>query len=197
MTIRLAPILHATAFLLSSFPAVAQDNFLRTLADSTLSLTRQQVIYDPAYFGIAYPNGDVPPDRGVCTDVIIRAFRKTGIDLQKAVYEDMVANFSQYPRAWRQKQPDKNIDHRRVLNLMTFFTRHGKKLPITANAADYQPGDIVTWNLGGGVNHIGIVVNKKSDGGERFMIVHNIGSGQVLADFLFSYPITGHFQFGS
>ena len=165
------------------------------MADSSLTLTKQDVVYDPSYFRLDYPNGDVPPNKGVCTDVVIRAYRKLGIDLQKVVHEDMVANFDQYPKIWGLSKPDKNIDHRRVPNLMTFFTRHGATLPITENPADYMPGDVVCWNLGGGLTHIGIVSNKRSPTGNRPLIIHNIGRGQVLEDMLFDYAIIGHYRF--
>ncbi len=164
-----------------------------TLNDAALSLTKQQVTYDPSYFSIKYPNGDVPSDKGVCTDVIIRAYRKVGIDLQKEVHEDMKVNFSKYPKIWGLKTTDKNIDHRRVPNLMTYFKRKGVSKAITKNAKDYLPGDVVAWNLGGGLTHIGIVVNKKSSDGKRHLIVHNIGAGQVLEDCLFNYKIIGHY----
>ena len=144
---------------------------------------------------IKYPNGDVPSDRGVCTDVVIRAYRNLGIDLQKEVHEDMKENFSAYPKNWGLKTTDKNIDHRRVPNLMKFFERHNAKLSITDNSIDYKPGDLVCWNLGGAITHIGIVVDKKSNDGKRNLIVHNIGGGQVLADCLFEYKIIGHYRY--
>jgi len=156
-----------------------------------------QVVYDPGYYVMDYPNGDVPADKGVCTDVIIRAYRKMGIDLQKEVHEDMIKNFKKYPDIWGLTHTDKNIDHRRVPNLMVFFTRHGTVKPITGNPDDFLPGDIVCWNLGGDVSHIGLVVNKKSSDGKRFMIVHNIGQGQVLEDCLFQHKITGHFRYNN
>ena len=166
------------------------------LSKCALELTAQQVTYDPSYFSIGYPNGDVPSDKGVCTDVVIRAYRKIGIDLQKEVHEDMKANFSSYPKMWGLRTTDKNIDHRRVPNLMTFFKRKGAEKPISTNAVDYKPGDIVCWNLGGAINHIGIVVNKKSKDGKRNLIVHNIGGGQVLEDCLFEFKIIGHYRYG-
>ncbi len=165
------------------------------LFDAALELTNQKVTYDPSYFSIDYPNGDVPKDKGVCTDVVIRAFRKIGIDLQKEVHEDMKANFNLYPKIWRLKTTDKNIDHRRVPNLMTYFKRKGAEKPITNNPNNYLPGDVVCWNLGGAVTHIGVVVNKKSNDGKRNLIVHNIGSGQVLEDCLFDFKIIGHYRF--
>jgi len=166
-----------------------------TLSDAALELTKQKVVYDPSYFSIKYPNGDVPNDKGVCTDVIIRAYRKLGIDLQKEVHEDMKVNFSKYPKNWGLKSTDKNIDHRRVPNLMTYFNRKGAEKPITKIASDYKPGDVVAWNLGGAITHIGIVVNKKSRDGKRHLIVHNIGAGQVVEDCLFKFKIIGHYRF--
>ena len=173
----------------------AQNSFCTKLTDAAIELTRQRVAYDPQYFVIKYPNGDVPADRGVCTDVVIRAYRKMGIDLQKEVHEDMLANFSLYPHKWGLSKPDKNIDHRRVPNLMVFFARHGEVLKITASGKDYQPGDIVCWDLGYGITHIGLVVGKKTGDDKRFMIVHNIGGGQVLADCLFDFKIIGHYRY--
>ena len=171
-------------------------SFALKLSAAALSLTKDKVEYDPAYFSIKYPNGDVPGDKGVCTDVVIRAYRKLGIDLQKEVHEDMAAHFSIYPKTWGLKKTDTNIDHRRVPNLMTFFSRHGKKKPISQIGADYQPGDIVTWNLEGNLTHIGIVVNKQSSDKQRYLIVHNIGRGQELSNCLFEYVITGHYSYG-
>jgi uncharacterized protein YijF (DUF1287 family) len=174
----------------------AQSNFNIRLADSALLLTRKTVTYDPAYYRIDYPNGDVPSDRGVCTDVVIRAYRKFGIDLQKEIHEDMKSNFGMYPKKWGLTKPDKNIDHRRVPNLMTFFTRHGEVKNITMDPKDYKPGDIVCWNLGGGVIHIGIVSNIKSNNIHRYLIIHNIGAGQVAEDVLFDFRIIGHYTYG-
>lgn len=185
----------AILFFVLTLPLAGQNFSGEKLSQAAFELTSQNVTYDPSYFSIPYPNGDVPIDKGVCTDVVIRAYRKLGIDLQKEVHVDMKANFSLYPRKWGLKKPDTNIDHRRVPNLMTFFSRHGTTLSKSTKASDYKSGDIVTWDLGGGITHIGIVVNKKSDDGERLQIVHNIGGGQVLADFLFRYPITGHYRF--
>lgn len=176
-------------------PAIAQSDFFYRLADSACTLTKHHVQYDPAYFRIPYPMGDVPPDKGVCTDVVIRAYRKLGIDLQKEVHEDMAANFSKYPRTWGMKETDKNIDHRRVPNLMTFFSRHQAAKTISANGSDYLPGDLVCWNLGGAITHIGIVSARKSNDGQKYLIVHNIGGGQVLEDCLFNYRIIGHYRY--
>ena len=165
------------------------------LAECALELTEQNVTYDPSYFSIDYPNGDVPSDKGVCTDVVIRAYRKIGVDLQKEVHEDMKANFNAYPKIWGLKTTDKNIDHRRIPNLMTFFKRKGAEKPISDKASDYLAGDIVCWNLGGAITHIGIVVDKKSRDGNRNLIVHNIGRGQVLEDCLFDFKIIGHYRY--
>lgn len=175
--------------------AIGQTNFYLQLADSALGLTKQNVRYDPAYRVINYPNGDVPADKGVCTDVVIRAYRKLKIDLQKEVHEDIKSNFDKYPKKWGLSRPDKNIDHRRVLNLMIFFSRHGTVKEITDNPNDYQPGDIICWDLGENLTHIGIVTQKKSADGQRYMIVHNIGGGQVLEDFMFNYKIIGHYRY--
>jgi uncharacterized protein YijF (DUF1287 family) len=182
-------------FLQAAIIATGQPGFYDRLADSAFVLTNHFVLYDPAYYSLDYPNGDVPADRGVCTDVVIRAYRKLGIDLQKEVHEDMKANFNLYPKIWGLSRPDKNIDHRRVPNLMTFFSRKGKVLKISNDPADYQPGDIVCWDLGGGTPHIGLVSNKKSPNGIQNLIIHNVGSGQVQEDCLFRYKITGHFRF--
>lgn len=174
----------------------SNESFYYRLSDSAVSLTKQNVTYDPTYFAIAYPMGDIPADKGVCTDVLIRTYRKLGIDLQKEVHEDMINNFSAYPQKWNLTRPDKNIDHRRVPNLMTFFERHNASLSITNESEDYKCGDIVCWNLGNGVTHIGIVIAERSNDGRRNLIVHNIGGGQVIADCLFSYTIIGHYRYG-
>ena len=171
------------------------STFFEILADSAMTLTEEEVKYDPAYYQISYPNGDIPADRGGCTDVIIRTYRKLGIDLQKAVHEDIDSAFNLYPHTWGLTGPDKNIDHRRVSNLMTFFTRKGASLPITGNPNDYLPGDVVAWDMGKGLSHIGIVVNDYSSDKKRHMIVHNIGTGQELADFLFERSIAGHYRY--
>ena len=165
------------------------------ISDSAIELTNKIVTYDGAYHSIPYPNGDVPDGIGVCTDVVIRTYRSVGLDLQKEVHEDMEVNFELYPKIWGLSKPDSNIDHRRVPNLMTYFKRQGAEIHITENGKDYLPGDIVSWSLGGGLTHIGVVVNKKSNDNKRFMIVHNIGGGQVLEDCLFNYTITGHYRF--
>lgn len=186
--------LISTLLLLYSLVTYAQVTE-QTLSNAAVALTNDWVKYDPSYFKIDYPGGDVPPDRGVCTDVIIRAYRKMGIDLQVEVHRDMIAHFNLYPKTWGLTKPDKNIDHRRVPNLMTFFARHGSTKRITQNPDDYLPGDIVAWNLGGNLTHIGIVINQKSKDGLRHLIVHNIGNGQEISDCLFSYKIIGHYSY--
>jgi uncharacterized protein len=173
----------------------AQNEFADKLAEAAFSLTDQKVEYDATYFAISYPGGDVPADKGVCTDVVIRAYRKVGVDLQEEVHEDMKANFSKYPAKWGLKQPDKNIDHRRVPNLTTFFSRFGTTKTISTNPKDYLPGDIVCWNLGGAITHIGIISKNKSNDGKRNLIIHNIGQGQVEEDILFEFKIIGHYSF--
>ncbi len=165
------------------------------LSEAAVSLTKDKVRYEPAYVVIKYPNGDVPAHTGVCTDVVIRAYRKIGTDLQKEVHEDMKKNFSAYPQKWGLKSTDRNIDHRRVPNLRTFFNRKGASLPVTNNPADYKPGNVVSWDLANNLTHIGIVSHKRSPDGKRPLIVHNIGSGQVLEDVLFAYKITGNYNY--
>jgi uncharacterized protein len=169
---------------------------LDRLVEAAVGRTSQQVRYDPTYFQIAYPGGDVPAEVGVCTDEIIRSYRVVGVDLQREVHEDMAANFSAYPRKWGLKKTDTNIDHRRVPNLMAFFERAGAGLPVTQEARDYRPGDVVTWDLSGGLTHIGIVVNVPSEADEsRLQIVHNIGAGPKMEDVLFNWKITGHYRY--
>ncbi|MGR4988731.1 DUF1287 domain-containing protein [Vibrio rotiferianus] len=177
--------------------AVAEASFSELLTEAAIERTTFDIQYDGSYYGIGYPNGDVPEGIGVCTDVIIRSYRKLGIDLQVLVHEDMQGNFSQYPskRIWGLNTTDKNIDHRRVPNLQTFFSRHGTALPISSNPSSYQAGDIVTWMLPGNLPHIGIVIDRHSDGEKRPLIVHNIGAGTVIEDMLFDYTITGHYRF--
>jgi uncharacterized protein len=168
---------------------------LRPIVESALEQTGQTTVYDPAYIKLTYPGGDLPIERGVCADVIVRAFRKGGVDLQKEVHEDMARDFAAYPKRWGLNAPDANIDHRRVPNLMTYFKRRGKALPITERAKDYEPGDVVAWDLGGGLTHIGIVVNRRARDGERYYVVHNIGAGARLEDVLFTWRQIGHYRY--
>jgi uncharacterized protein YijF (DUF1287 family) len=168
---------------------------LRQLVESALEQTKITKGYDPSYVAIDYPGGDVPLETGVCSDVIVRGFRKAGIDLQKEIHEDMKLAWPAYPRKWGLTGPDSNIDHRRVLNLMTYFDRKGKSLAITANRGDYLPGDIVAWDLGNRVDHIGIVVNVWSEDSHGYLVVHNIGAGARCQDVLFNWQITGHYRY--
>lgn len=162
-------------------------------AESQIGVTR---IYDPAYVGLTFPGGDVPRERGVCTDVIVRAYRDAfGFDLQKEINTDMSANFGAYPRIWGHKRPDRNIDHRRVPNLATFFERQGAGLPVSERPGDYLPGDLVAQMLPGNLPHIAVVTHRHAADGERPMVVHNIGAGTRLEDRLFDFEITGHFRF--
>jgi uncharacterized protein len=175
----------------------ARQEFLKKLAVAAVERAHHAVRYDPAYVRIPYPGGDVPADTGVCTDEIIRAYRAVGVDLQKEVHEDMEQNFESYPRKWRwlSGHPDANIDHRRVPNLMVFFGRKGETLAMAQISEGYAPGEIVTWDLGGGVPHMGIVVGQKSAVSGRYMILHNIGQGPKIEDVLFNWKITGHYRY--
>lgn len=168
---------------------------LKQLVASAIEQTLITTGYDPAYVQLDYPGGDVPLETGVCSDVVVRAFRKAGIELQKEVHEDMKSAWSAYPRNWGAARPDSNIDHRRVLNLMTFFERKGKALPATTNRQDYLPGDVVAWDLGGGVPHIGIVSNLATEADKHLLLVHNIGAGARAEDVLFNWKITGHYRY--
>ncbi len=170
------------------------DTFATKLAHAALDRTAFTVRYDPAYVPLDYPGGDVPANTGVCTDEVIRAYRTLGIDLQKLVHEDMKQNFSLYPKHWGLRRPDKNIDHRRVPNLQTFFKRHGTAIPASQLASDYSPGDLVTSLVGGRLPHIGIVV-PAPENGSRPWVVHNIGAGPQLEDVLFAHPLTGHYRY--
>jgi uncharacterized protein YijF (DUF1287 family) len=171
----------------------AHSEFARRLVAAAVERTHHSVRYVSAYVRIAYPGGDVPADTGVCTDEIIRIYRAVGIDLQKEVHEDMTRNFERYPHKW-QHQPDSNIDHRRVPNLMVFFARNAMTIPISHKSQDYSPGDIVAWDLGGGITHIGMVVDRKGSSG-NYSIVHNIGHGPQMEDVLFDWKIIGHYRY--
>lgn len=179
--------------LIAPSAAFAQELAQTRLLQSAYDQIGKTVRYDPAYQQLAFPGGDVPIDRGVCTDVIVRAYRGIGIDLQVLVNEDMRKAFGSYPHKWKLTRPDRNIDHRRVENLRVFFTRHGQSLPVTNEAADYKPGDIVSWALPDGRPHIGLITDKQSDG--RPLAIHNIGEGAQLEDVLFTFKITGHYRY--
>jgi uncharacterized protein len=167
---------------------------LKLTIDGALDQVGKTTSYDPAYQKIEYPNGDVPIETGVCSDVIVRAFRKGGVDLQKDLHEDMEDNFSAYPARWGLRGPDANIDHRRVPNLRTYFSRKGKSLSPDGGSETFLPGDIVTWELGGGLDHIGMVVNVWYKPTQRYLIVHNMGSAR-MEDVLFAWKITGHYRY--
>jgi uncharacterized protein YijF (DUF1287 family) len=178
----------------------AQQQIISPQVRDVLKSASEQITktrgYSQQYYAIPYPNGDVPTETGACTDVIIRSFRKAGIDLQKTVHEDMAANFSSYPSKWNAATTDTNIDHRRVPNLQTFFTRKGKSIPVTRAGSDYLPGDVVTWDLDGkGMTHIGLISDVWNDATGRYSIIHNIGGGTNLEDRLFEWKITGHFRY--
>jgi uncharacterized protein YijF (DUF1287 family) len=182
------------------FKATQEGDFFIRLVKCAINQTKIEVKYNPAYVKLKYPNGDVPINTGVCTDLIIRAYRGVGIDLQKEVHEDMLKHFKDYPQLWKLKKTDANIDHRRVPNLMTYFKKMGADLKITDKELDYNAGDIVTWNLQNkqslsGITHIGLVINQKSTDGKRNLIAHNIGGGNVIEDMLFNYTIIGHYRF--
>lgn len=191
-------LIAAVFVLLLAPPASAQaDDFGARLARAAIDRTAHDVVYDPSYVIIPYPGGDIPAGRGVCADVVIRAYRALGIDLQQRVHEDMKASFSAYPAFWGLGRPDANIDHRRVPNLETYFRRRGAALATSSRPEDYEPGDIVAWNLRGEAGflpHIGIVTAQKGASGWP-LVVHNIGAGPKLEDVLFAWPMTGHFRY--
>jgi uncharacterized protein YijF (DUF1287 family) len=188
-------VTNATPFIADKYVIEIEDEFIEKLVQGAIERTRRTRKYDPAYMELTYPNGDVPDDRGVCTDVIIRRYRMAGIDLQKEVHEDMKANFSRYPNNWGMSRPDPNIDHRRVADLMEFFERQNAGKAITQNPKDYSPGDVVAWKLDNGLLHIGLVINEKSEDMKQFLVVHNIGSGTRKADVLFAWEIIGHYRY--
>jgi len=195
-----ASLCAATAVLPSQAQSQTEEKFFRSLVLAAVERTRHTVRYDPAYVRIPYPGGDVPAATGVCTDEVIRSYRAVGIDLQKEVHEDMLAHRNAYPHNWAARPgngdgTDSNIDHRRVVNLMVFFSHRGQRLPLLADADGYRPGDLVTWDLGRGITHIGIVVDQRSPGSGRYMIVHNIGAGPQMEDVLFQWKIIGHYRY--
>ena len=186
---------YIVLLLITNSLTLAAKEFKDQLSDAAIERTSHVVIYDGSYHKIDYPGGDVPARYGVCTDVVIRSYRKLGIDLQKEVHEDRKAYFSKYPDNWGLKTPDKNIDHRRVPNLQAFFARKGETLQKSNNPDDYILSDIITWRLPNNLPHIGIVVDDLSVDGKRPMIVHNIAFGPKMNDILFKYTITGHYHF--
>lgn len=173
----------------------AEPEFFSQLAQAAESQLAHKVTYNSAYYAIPYPMGDIPAHLGVCSDVVIRAYRVLGVDLQQLVHQDLSAHFLAYPKMWRSWQPDTNIDHRRVPNLMTFFNRAGAALPLSEKANDYQPGDLVVWNIGHWLTHIGVVASQRSAQSGNPLILHNIGAGVQLEDQLFANPIIGHYRY--
>lgn len=177
-------------------PKTGPENFTPQFVAAALERTQHQVEYDARYLVMPYPNGDVPENIGVCSDEVVRVYRKLGIDLQQDLHQDMQRNFKLYPKKWGLKRPDTNIDHRRVPNLQVLFTRKGQVLDISqTDASLYHAGDLVTWLLPGNLPHIGMVTDQRSADGRRPLIVHNIGEGPKLEDALFTYPITGHYRY--
>lgn len=168
---------------------------LKRVVEDAIEQTTYTLSYDQSYVKLDYPGGDVPRERGACSDVIIRAFRRGGVDLQQKIHEDMTQSFPAYPQKWGLAKPDANIDHRRVLNLMTYFARQGKSVQISRNAGDYLPGDVVAWDLGGGTTHIGLVTNIIVENTESLQVAHNIGAGVRVEDVLFSWRIIGHYRY--
>lgn len=183
----------ATAEKLNRKPASANLQ-IKQVVDSAIEQTQYTVQYDSSYARLDYPGGDVPRERGVCADVVVRAFRGAGIDLQKQIHEDMEKHFSAYPGRWGARKPDSNIDHRRVPNLMTFFERTGKSVPITKQPSDYLPGDVVAWELDNRLLHIGLVVDAVADGTPNYLVVHNIGAGAKIEDVVMAWKIIGHYR---
>ena len=168
---------------------------LKQFLDAAIEQSKVTTGYDPSWVKIDYPNGDVPAETGVCSDVIVRAFRKAGVDLQKEVHEDMTRAWAEYPKKWAAKGTDTNIDHRRVLNLMTWLNRQGRSLPVTQDRADYLPGDVVAWDLSEGLEHIGILTNLSSESDQHYLVVHNIGAGARIEDVLLAWKIVGHYRY--
>lgn len=178
----------------ASGPALAASDTALHLVEAARAQIGATVHYDGSYRTLAYPGGDVPLERGVCTDVVIRALRTAyGMDLQQLVHEDMRRHFPLYPALWGLTRPDRNIDHRRVPNLQTFFRRQGWALPVSQRLAHYQPGDIVTSIIPPHLPHIMIVSDRKTVDG-RPLVIHNIGAGTREEDLLFAYAISGHYR---
>jgi uncharacterized protein YijF (DUF1287 family) len=205
-------VTHAALFVLgisraqeATAPSVAEEKpavekpattFAERLSAAAIQRTTQRVRYDPAYVVLKYPDGDVPADTGVCTDVVIRSYRALGFDLQKYVHEDIKTNFSAYPKNWGLSRADKNIDHRRVPNLQRFFKRQGAALRGSDKAEDYKPGDLIAWDLNGrSLWHIGVVVAApKGLDADKVWFVHNIGGGPILESDPFQWTIVGHYR---
>jgi hypothetical protein len=198
VTVRSAIAMTAIAAMVETQPSsipTPRDPFVQELIRAAVAQTAVHVVYDGSYRRIPYPGGDVPAGIGVCTDLIVRAYRKVGVDLQVRVHEDMREAFASYPRMWGLSRPDPSIDHRRVPNLQTYLRRRGAHLPTTTDAAEYLPGDLVTWMLPGNLPHIGLLTDQRSPDGRRPLVAHNIGRGPEVEDMLFSFPVTGHCRY--
>ncbi len=186
-------ILGLILAILPTTTAEAQGSRIAQVIEGAHQQVGTTLYYDGSYRPIPFPGGDVPIERGVCTDVIVRAYRHAGIDLQLLINRDMSRAFQSYPGLWGLSQPDPNIDHRRVPNLAMFFRRHGQSVPVSFRREDYRAGDIVTWRLPSGVTHIGLISDRLMSG--RLLVIHNIGAGVQLEDVLFTYEITGHYRY--
>jgi uncharacterized protein YijF (DUF1287 family) len=178
-----------------SAEAEAEASFVRKLSSAAVAQTHARVVYDGSYRVIAYPGGDVPANVGVCSDLVIRAYRAAGVDLQVGVHEDMARAFAAYPKLWGLARPDPNIDHRRVPNLQRYFERRGAAQAVSQRPEDYRTGDLVTWLLPGNLPHIGLVIERRSADGARPLVAHNIGRGPEVEDMLFAFRITGHYRY--
>jgi hypothetical protein len=190
------PILILGIFFFTAAPSSdTKSDLIQAVVENARKQTRITKHYDPSYVNIDYPLGDVPMDRGVCTDVVVRALRAVDVDLQELIHRDMKRHFSKYPRKWGLSRPDPNIDHRRVPNIRRYFERTGKALEVTDNGSDYLPGDIVSWKIPGNLDHIGIIVDVPVTDTDRYAVVHNIGRGAEIEDVLFAFEITGHYRY--
>jgi uncharacterized protein len=185
----------AAALAVLGLAAGGEASFVRKLTSAAVAQTLTRVVYDGSYRVIAYPGGDVPANVGVCSDLVIRAYRAAGVDLQLRVHEDMARAFAAYPKLWGLARPDPNIDHRRVPNLQRYFERSGAARPVSQRAEDYRTGDLVTWLLPGNLPHIGLVIDRRSADGARPLVAHNIGRGPEVEDMLFAFRITGHYRY--
>lgn len=188
-------LILAICLFIAAPSSVTKSDLIQTVVENAKKQTRITKRYDPSYVNIDYPLGDVPMDRGVCTDVVIRALRAVEVDLQVLIHRDMKRHFSKYPSKWGLSRPDPNIDHRRVPNIRRYFERTGKALSVTDDGSDYLPGDMVSWKIPGNLDHIGIVVDVPVRGTDRYAVVHNIGRGAEIEDVLFTFEITGHYRY--
>ncbi len=192
LPMRIAIQLFFCVIMTFSTPAGYQSEDIHIkIAQAALDQVGVTTVYAPGYVRLHYPGGDILRDHGVCSDIVIRALRHIGIDLQKEVHEDMAKHFKEYPKFWNMKVPDSNIDHRRVPNLMKYFQRCGKALRLSS---EYRPGDIVAWQLEYGLFHIGIVSTEIVPQMQRYFMVHNIGAGAQKEDVLYKFKVIGHYR---